>query len=62
MVKEMMYTAKQVADVLGISHIYVRKLCESGAIKAQKTSANGHWRISERELRRYKLSKKGGKA
>lgn len=56
-----MFSASQAAEEIGISHVYVRKLCESGAIKAQKTSANGHWRISVRELRRYKLTK-GGKA
>lgn len=61
MVKELMFSASQAAEEIGISHVYVRKLCESGAIKAQKTSANGHWRISVRELRRYKLTK-GGKA
>lgn len=61
MVKELLYTASQAADEIGISHVYVRKLCESGTIKAIKTSTNGHWRIPVKELRRYKLQKKGGR-
>ena len=61
MVKELMYSASQAANEIGISHVYVRKLCENGTLKASKTSANGHWRISVKELRRYKLSKKGGR-
>lgn len=62
MVNELMYSTTQAAVELGLHPVYVRLLCEGGAIKAQKTSSNGHWRISVRELRRYKLSKKGGKA
>lgn len=54
---EYLYDTSQAAKELGISQIYVRKLCEWGTIKATKTSANGHWRIPSRELLRYKLAR-----
>lgn len=61
MVKELFYSTGQAAVELGYHPVYMRILCEKGKIKAVKTSANGNWRISARELRRYKLSMKGGR-
>ncbi len=62
MVKELMYSTTQAAAQLGMHPVYVRTLCEHGIINASKNTANGHWRISVKELRRYALSKKGDKA
>lgn len=52
--KRLFLTCSQAAKELDISHVYMRKLCEWGTIKAVKTSTNGHWRISLYDLEQYK--------
>jgi len=49
---ELMHWTHETARLLGVSTRYVRKLCDSGKIKAIKTDG-GHWRIPETELAKY---------
>ena len=49
-----MYTLEEVADILRVSTATVRKLIESGELKAKKV--RGQWRIRKEDLDAYMSS------
>lgn len=49
----MLYTTKEVAEILKYKHETVRKKCKSGQIKAVKIGKG--YRISEEEVERLKI-------
>ena len=49
----MIYTTKEVAEILKYKHETIRKKCKSGEIKAVKIGKS--YRISEEELERLKI-------
>ena len=46
------YSTGEVADVLGLSKWYVRRLCSLGEIRAEKHPENGRFLIPAKELDR----------
>lgn len=61
-VAQKLYTVQEVAEILGISEVQVRGLCEIGRLFAVNISTGEkrrHFRIPEESLRRFLTRKRG---
>jgi excisionase family DNA binding protein len=58
------FSAKEVAEHLGVSRTFVNKLCSCGEINASNVAINGyqgkkrHWIIPESELEKFLVQRK----
>jgi excisionase family DNA binding protein len=55
MSKSKMMTTKQAADLLGLTTDYVRRMCASGALTAEKF--NSDWQIKETDVTKLAASR-----